>query len=43
MIPISKCTQILNGGDKKYTNDEIKLIRELLTKLALIEFELTKQ
>jgi hypothetical protein len=40
MISITKCTKILNQIEKKYTTEEIKKIRVILTKLAMNEFEL---
>lgn len=39
MISIQECTKILNSEEKKYTHDEILLIRDFLTTLATIEVE----
>lgn len=40
MIPIAECRAHLNTtkGKKKYTDDEIKIIRDLLTRMAEIEY-----
>jgi len=43
MISISKCTQILNANGNKYTDEQIKAIREFLMFLAQIEYELNKK
>jgi len=43
MINEQECTKILNEGEEKFDKDEVKLIRELLTALATIEFEQYKQ
>ena len=43
MISIQECTKILNAGEKKYTHDEILLIRDFLTSLATIEVESYKR
>ena len=40
MISMAMCTQILNQNGKKYSAEEIKLIRNFLTKLAMIEFKM---
>lgn len=37
MLSIEKCKEVLNGGEKHYTDFEIKQIRELLFTLADIE------
>ena len=34
MISNEKCKQILNGGDHRYTDEEIDLIKQYLQKLA---------
>jgi hypothetical protein len=39
MLSEQECTKILNAGEKKYTAEEVKQIRELLTALAIIEYE----
>jgi hypothetical protein len=43
MISEQECTKILNAREKKYTHDEILLIREFLTTLATIEVESYKR
>jgi len=43
MLSIEKCTQILNANGKKYTEQEVKAIRQLLYDLAQIEYQLSKQ
>jgi len=43
MINEQECMKILNEGEFKFTHDEMLLIREFLTTLALIEFEVYKQ
>lgn len=40
MLSIERCKKILNKGDRKYTDSEVKEIRELLYKLAHTEYEL---
>ena len=40
MISIGRCTELLNKNEKKYTEQEVKQIRELLYKLANVEYEL---
>jgi hypothetical protein len=39
MINEQECIKILNGGEYKFTHDEMLQIREFLTTLAIIEFE----
>jgi len=39
MVNEQECTKILNEGEYKFTHDEMLLIREFLTTLAIIEFE----
>lgn len=39
MINEQECTKILNAGERKYSAEEVKQIRELLTALAIIEYE----
>jgi len=39
MINDQECMKILNTGERKYTVEEVRLIRDLLTKLATIELE----
>jgi hypothetical protein len=43
MISEKECTQILNTGEEKYTNEEVKLIRDFLISLATIENDQYKQ
>jgi hypothetical protein len=43
MINEQECTKILNEGEYKFTHEGMLLIRELITTLALIEFECYKQ
>ena len=43
MINEKECAKILNSGDVKYTAEEVKQIRELLTQLATIEYESFKK
>lgn len=43
MLNEQECTKILNTGKFKFTHDEMLLIREFVTKLALIEFESYKR
>jgi len=38
MLGIEQCKKILNNNGKKYSEEEIKKIRELLYKLAAIEY-----
>jgi hypothetical protein len=39
MVNEQESTKILNEGELKFTHDEMLLIREFLTTLAIIEFE----
>jgi len=43
VINEQECTKILNGGEFKFTHEEMLLIREFIITLALIEFESYKQ
>ena len=43
MINEQECTKILNEGEYKFTHEEMLLIREFITTLALIEFDSYKQ
>ena len=36
MLSIEKCKKVLNKNSKKYTNEQVKLIRDQLYKIALI-------
>lgn len=39
MLTILECKKILNKGERKYTDEEIKMIREFLYTVAEIENE----
>jgi hypothetical protein len=39
MINEQECIKILNAGERKYSAEEVKQIREFLTALAIIEYE----
>lgn len=39
MINEQECTKILNAGERKYSVEEVRQIRELLISLAIIEYE----
>lgn len=39
MISIEECKKILNKGKRKYTNEEVKQIREFLFFLAELQLE----
>ena len=39
MISIEECKKILNKGKRKYTNEEVKQIREYLHFLAELQLE----
>ena len=39
MITIEQCNKILNKGERKYEDDEIRLIREYLYQLANLEIK----
>ena len=43
MLSLEKCKKILNNGKMKYTDEEVKQIREYLTMLAEIQIENEKQ
>jgi hypothetical protein len=43
MISLKTCQEILYKNGKKYSEAEIKIIREQLTKLSQIEYELYRQ
>jgi len=36
MLSIELCKKVLNKNNKKYTNEQVKLIRDHLYKMALI-------
>lgn len=40
MLSLETCTKILNDGKKKYSNEEVKQIREYLYLLAQLQFEI---
>ncbi|MBB4038009.1 hypothetical protein GGR21_003935 [Dysgonomonas hofstadii] len=39
MLSLEACKKILNAGKRKYTDDEIKLIREYVFFLAELQIE----
>ena len=39
MLSEQECLKILNSGEKTYTKEEAKLIRDFLVALATIEYE----
>ena len=43
MLKIEQCKNILNKGIRKFTNDEIKEIRDYLYLIADIELSLVKE
>jgi hypothetical protein len=43
MISLKVCEEILNKSGRKYSDAEIKIIRESLTKLSEIEYDFYKQ
>lgn len=43
MISLKACEEILDKSGRKYSDAEIKVIREVLTKLSEIEYESYKQ
>ncbi len=43
MISLKVCEEVLNKNRRKYSDAEIKIIREILTKLSEIEYEFYKQ
>ena len=43
MLNEQECTKILNAGEIKYTHDEMLVIRDFLTTLAIIEFDSYKK
>ena len=40
MIPLKLCKEILNKGNKKYTDEEIEMIRDFLYQMGLIQIEI---
>ena len=43
MISIEKCSKVLNQKEKKYSNEEVKVIREYLYQMAKVMDELISQ
>ena len=43
MLNEQECTKILNAGEIKYPHDEMLVIRDFLTTLAIIEFDSYKK
>lgn len=43
MVSLERCKEVLNRNNNKYTNEEIKEIREFLYQLANIQLEREKQ
>jgi len=43
MLSIEKCCEVLNQKDKKYNNEEVKVIREYLYQMANVMDELISQ
>lgn len=41
MVTIEKCKEVLNVNDstRKLTNEEVKIIRDFLYKMSIIEYE----
>lgn len=39
MLTLETCTKMLNSGKKKYSNEEVKQIREYLYLLAQLQIE----
>lgn len=37
MLTINECKEILNKGEKKYTEEEVKRLQKILEELVLIE------
>ena len=42
-LSIEKCTKILNKGDREYSEEEVKKIREFLYQLATLQVENFKE
>lgn len=42
MLPLETCAKILNNEKKKYSNEEVKQIRDFLYKCAELELENNK-
>jgi len=43
VISLEKCNEVLNKSEQKYTQEEIKVIRETLTQIAEIVYESKKE
>jgi hypothetical protein len=43
MISLEKCNELLNKKEKKYTQEQIKVIRETLSQIAEIFYESKKE
>jgi hypothetical protein len=43
LISLEKCNEVLNKSEQKYTQEEIKVIRETLTQIAEIVYEFKKE
>jgi hypothetical protein len=43
MLSLNECKQILKNGKRKYTDDEVKQIREFLYALAELQLENEKE
>ena len=39
MISVEECTEILNSGERKYTTEEVREVRDFVSKLAVIDYE----
>ena len=39
MLSLEKCKKILNNGKRKYTDEDVKQIREYLYMLAELQYE----
>lgn len=39
MITLEQCVKILNNGNRKYSNDEVKQIRDYLYIMAKLQLE----
>lgn len=39
MIPLKLCKEILNKGSKKYSDEDIEMIRDFLYEIGMIQIE----
>ena len=39
MIPLKLCKELLNKGSKKYSDEEIEMIRDFLYEMGMIQIE----